>query len=93
MLAAFLLKANLYNVPMNLIRPILDHPLWVLLITFVALAAAVSLGAALRRIEFKRNPRSTTDASIVQNATLTLLALMIGFTLSLIHISEPTRPY
>ena len=83
MLAAFLLKANLYNVPMNLIRPILDHPLWVLLITFVALAAAVSLGAALRRIEFKRNPRSTTDASIVQNATLTLLALMIGFTFSM----------
>ena len=68
---------------MNLIRPILDHPLWVLLITFAALSAAVSLGAALRRIEFKRNPRSTTDASIVQNATLTLLALMIGFTFSM----------
>ncbi|MCE7506461.1 hypothetical protein LZG75_09440 [Polynucleobacter sp. IMCC30063] len=64
-------------------RPILDHPLWVLLITFSVLSAAVSLGAALRRIEVKRNPQSTADASIVQNATLTLLALMIGFTFSM----------
>ena len=68
---------------MNLIRPILDYPLWVLLITFTVLSAAVSLGAALRRIELKRNPQSATDASIVQNATLTLLALMIGFTFSM----------
>ncbi len=68
---------------MNLIRPILDHPLWVLLITFIVLSAAVSVGAALRRIEFKQNPQSTADATIVQNATLTLMALMIGFTFSM----------
>jgi hypothetical protein len=59
----------------------LDHPLLIFVISFLALAFAAWLGAFTRR----RRQRSADvrEYGIVESATLTLLALIVGFTFSM----------
>jgi len=63
-----------------LFNPI-DHPLLVFILSFAALWAAAWFGAKLR----KRRPRTAEapEYGIVESATLTLLALIVGFTFSM----------
>ncbi|RKP47114.1 hypothetical protein [Pararobbsia silviterrae] len=60
-----------------------DHPLAVLIVMFVVLVAAVSFGAYVLRRRIAVTDDVREDYKVVQAATLTLLALLIGFTLSM----------
>lgn len=60
-----------------------DHPAVVFVVLLVAFAAAIAFGAlALRRV-FALQGEERDDFTIVQTSTLTLLALLIGFNLSM----------
>lgn len=62
---------------------ILDHPIFVFVVTFLLLWIASWIGMVVRsrRGEFSESMRS--DYSVIVGATLTLLGLLIGFTFSM----------
>ena len=62
---------------------ILDHPIFVFVVTFLLLWLASWIGMVVRsrRGEFSESMRS--DYSVIVGATLTLLGLLIGFTFSM----------
>ena len=62
---------------------ILDHPIFVFVVTFLLLWLASWVGMVVRsrRGEFSESMRS--DYSVIVGATLTLLGLLIGFTFSM----------
>lgn len=62
---------------------LLDYPGLVFIISFVALWLAARLGASVLRRFRKIDEDARDDFSVIQAATLTLLALIIGFTFSM----------
>jgi hypothetical protein len=63
----------------NLMR----YPLWVFVVTFVALWLASVAGASLRSRNRSAGDEQNDDLGVILVATLTLLALIIGFTASM----------
>jgi hypothetical protein len=63
----------------NLMR----YPLWVFVVTFVALWLASAAGASLRSRNRSAGDEQNEDLGVILVATLTLLALIIGFTASM----------
>jgi hypothetical protein len=61
----------------------LDHPLLVLLVSFCLLRAATSAGASLVHVRGQVETEFRADFSTILTATLTLLALLIGFCFSM----------
>lgn len=59
-----------------------DHPAVLFIVLLVVLVVAVGLGTYLRRVLPLRGDERD-DFNVVQGATLTLLALLIGFSLSM----------
>jgi hypothetical protein len=64
-------------------QTILNSPALVLIISFVAMWAAAQIGAMLLRRFRKIEDEARDDFRVIQAATLTLLALIIGFTFSM----------
>ncbi len=64
-------------------KTILDYPSLVFIISFVAMWLAARIGASLLRRFRKIDEGARDDFSVIQAATLTLLALIIGFTFSM----------
>src|SRR5579863_5593352 len=64
-------------------RNLPDYPGLVFIISFVALWLAARLGASVLRRFRKIDDDARDDFSVIQAATLTLLALIIGFTFSM----------
>lgn len=62
---------------------ILDYPVLVFIVSFVAMWLAARIGAALLRRVRKIEEDAREDFGVIQAATLTLLALIIGFTFSM----------
>lgn len=62
---------------------ILDYPALVFVVSFVLMWLSARLGAALLRRFRKIEDEAREDFSVIQAATLTLLALIIGFTFSM----------
>jgi hypothetical protein len=62
---------------------ILDYPALVFIISFVTMWASARIGAALLRRFKKIEDDARDDFGVIQAATLTLLALIIGFTFSM----------
>ena len=62
---------------------LMDFPLLVLVLSFVVLLLAAVLGDALRSKLHALNEEQRVDFSVVLNATLTLLGLLIGFSFSM----------
>jgi len=62
---------------------LLDYPALVFLICFVAMWLSARIGASLLRRFRKIDEDARDDFSVIQAATLTLLALIIGFTFSM----------
>ncbi|NPT35855.1 hypothetical protein [Paraburkholderia xenovorans] len=62
---------------------ILDYPALVFIVSFVLMWLSARLGAALLRRFRKIEDEAREDFSVIQAATLTLLALIIGFTFSM----------
>jgi hypothetical protein len=60
-----------------------DRPLFFFGVLFVVFAGAIVFGASVLRRWVKLSSEEREDFSIVQTSTLTLLALLIGFTLSM----------
>jgi len=65
----------------------LRHPLFLFIVAFVAMSIGAYAGAALmrrhRQISDEAHDEARDEFNVVQAATLTLLALMIGFTFSM----------
>ncbi|PQV49170.1 hypothetical protein [Paraburkholderia sp. BL21I4N1] len=59
------------------------HPIILFFVAFVLMSLAGWIGAAILRPRFPINDESKDDFKLVQSATLTLLALVIGFSLSM----------
>jgi len=64
-------------------NPHISHPAFLFIAMMVLMALATSIGASVLRRYRPIPDDSRDDFSIVQGATLTLLALLIGFTLSM----------
>jgi len=62
---------------------LMNFPLFVLALSFVVLLLAAVIGDILRSKIHGLNEVERDDFSVVQNATLTLLALLIGFSFSM----------
>jgi len=62
---------------------IVDHPLLVFLVTFIALCLAALVGGFSRKRLRSLEEGQREDFDIVQGAVLTLLSLLIGFTFSM----------
>ncbi|MFM0220558.1 bestrophin-like domain [Paraburkholderia dipogonis] len=62
---------------------ILDNPPFVFILSFVLLWLSARIGAALLRRFRKIEDEAREDFGVIQAATLTLLALIIGFTFSM----------
>jgi hypothetical protein len=62
---------------------ILDYPALVFIISFVTMWGSARIGAALLRRFKKIEDDARDDFGVIQAATLTLLALIIGFTFSM----------
>jgi hypothetical protein len=60
-----------------------DHPEVVFVVLLVAFAGAIAFGALTLRRVFKLSSEERDDFTLVQTSTLTLLALLIGFNLSM----------
>jgi hypothetical protein len=60
-----------------------DHPEILFVVLLVAFAAAIAFGGIVLRRVFALQSEERDDFTIVQTSTLTLLALLIGFTLSM----------
>jgi O-antigen/teichoic acid export membrane protein len=67
--------------PLNIPGP--DYPLLVFVLSFVALLLAVTIGDALRKRLHHSREDGRDDFGIVLTGTLTLLALIIGFSFSM----------
>jgi hypothetical protein len=68
---------------------IVDSPFLVFIVSLLAQWGAAYLGDLLRRTVKPVTTEARTDLDIVLTATLTLLALIIGFTFSM---AVPLRP-
>lgn len=64
-------------------RNLISHPGFLFLVLMVLMGSATAIGALVLRRARPVDPKSRDDFNIVQGATLTLLALLIGFTLSM----------
>ena len=64
-------------------QTLLDHPIVLLLVSFVILWTATRLGASLQIRRGPLNESERADFDIVLGATLTLLSLLVGFTFSM----------
>lgn len=64
-------------------RQLISHPAVLFLVMLVLLTASAALGALVLRRRKPIAADSREDFNLVQGATLTLLALLIGFTLSM----------
>ncbi|NYH27137.1 bestrophin-like domain [Paraburkholderia bryophila] len=64
-------------------QSILDYPALVFIVSFVLMWLAARIGAALLRRFRRIEDDAREDFSVIQAATLTLLALIIGFTFSM----------
>jgi len=62
---------------------ILDYPVLVLIVSFVLMWLSARFGASLLRRTRKIEDEAREDFGVIQAATLTLLALIIGFTFSM----------
>src|SRR5262250_3154097 len=62
---------------------LMNFPLFVFALSFVVLLLAAVIGDILRSRVHALNDVERNDFSVVQNATLTLLALLIGFSFSM----------
>src|SRR5271170_3902727 len=62
---------------------VLDHPLLLFVLSFVALWISARFGTTLLRRWAKFDPHLRTDFSTILATTLTLNALIIGFTFSM----------
>ncbi|CAE6755568.1 hypothetical protein R69927_06444 [Paraburkholderia domus] len=62
---------------------LLDYPALVFIVSFVAMWLSARIGASLLRRFRKIDEGARDDFSVIQAATLTLLALIIGFTFSM----------
>ncbi|WP_233828564.1 bestrophin-like domain [Paraburkholderia sp. ZP32-5] len=60
-----------------------DHPATMFVVLLVVFALAIAFGASVLRRFLKLSGEERDDFNIVQTSTLTLLALLIGFTLSM----------
>jgi len=60
-----------------------DHPAVLFIVLLVVLVAAVAFGASVLRRIVRLRDEDREDFNIVQSATLTLLALIVGFSLSM----------
>ena len=60
-----------------------DHPLLVLVVSFLAFWGCAQLGAALRRMHESHGESAPEVFTVVLTASLTLLGLIIGFTFSM----------
>ncbi|BEU25878.1 hypothetical protein [Paraburkholderia sp. 22B1P] len=69
----------------------IDHPAYVLIVLLVLFAAAVSFGAFILRRMVVLDDRGREDFNLIQGSTLTLLALLIGFSLSMAVNRYDTR--
>ncbi|CAG9216466.1 conserved membrane hypothetical protein [Paraburkholderia tropica] len=61
----------------------LQHPIYLFITLIVSLPLAAALGAVLLNRRFPLSDSARENYNVVQGATLTLLALLIGFTLSM----------
>jgi protein-S-isoprenylcysteine O-methyltransferase Ste14 len=61
----------------------MDHPLLIALVSFVALFACTNIAAKAHRKGRLLNEDERADLDLITNSTLTLLALLIGFTFSM----------
>jgi len=61
----------------------MNFPIFVFALTFVVLLLAAAIGDILRRKLHALNDVARDDFGVVQNATLTLLGLLIGFSFSM----------
>ncbi|OUL70035.1 hypothetical protein [Paraburkholderia hospita] len=60
-----------------------DHPLVIFVVLFVLFVVAAAVGALVQRRLVMLRDEEREDFNVVQGATLTLLALLIGFSLSM----------
>jgi len=64
-------------------RPVLNHPVLVLALTFLALYLAALIGAFISRRRAPLKDGEQESFNLVMTSTLTLLALLIGFSFSM----------
>jgi hypothetical protein len=64
-------------------QELLRHPIILALVAFVLMSFAAWVGSSVLRTRVQQNDDERDDFKIVQSATLTLLALVIGFSLSM----------
>lgn len=62
---------------------LMNRPILIFLLTFVALWAASQVGAARRKKQGAMSDEEREDFGMIVTATLTLLGLIIGFTFSM----------
>ena len=62
---------------------ITDYPLLVLAVAFFALWLSARIGSSILKKQRKLDEDIREDFGVIQNATLTLLGLIIGFTFSM----------
>jgi hypothetical protein len=70
---------------------LMDFPLLVLALSFVFLFLAAHLGDLLRNRVFSMKEEVRDDFGVVLGATLTLLALLIGFSFSMVVSRDDQR--
>ncbi|MFJ5382844.1 hypothetical protein ACIPID_14340, partial [Cupriavidus sp. CER94] len=64
-------------------RPLISHPGLLFVVLLVLMGIATAIGALVLRRMRPLGSDGRDDFNIIQGATLTLLALLIGFTLSM----------
>lgn len=64
-------------------RTLIGHPVYLFILLVVAMPVAASAGALLLRRNVPLSDEARDNYNVVQGATLTLLALLIGFSLSM----------
>ncbi len=62
---------------------LLNHPLVIFLLSLLVLWLSVQIGAAVKRRGLRADSQDEADLGLVINASLTLLALIIGFSFSM----------
>ena len=62
---------------------LVDYPAVLFVVLFLLFVAAASLGAYVLRPYVKLTPEERDNFNLIQTSTLTLLALLIGFNLSM----------
>ena len=64
-------------------QPIVQHPLYVFIVSLVVLWVAMWFGGSILSRRRPVNKDVQTDFSVIQNTVLTMLGLIIGFTFSM----------